>query len=549
MLHRRRALALLGSGMVGGACAPALASDGGTIRFVHGVASGDPAADGAVLWTRATPLAGDNRAARLAWKVALEGSDGIVREGRVRTGPNRDFTAKVEVVGLRPGTAYRFWFEGPGGIRSPQGKFRTLPLGPTERLDFAVACCQLYQAGWFNALGMIARLERLDAVIHLGDYIYEYGPDYPVYGSAVVGRVPDPPHEAVTLADYRARHAQAKLDPDLQAAHARAAFICVWDDHEVANNAWAGGAANHQPQNEGSWRSRKAAALRAWSEWMPVREPADSSRPEAAFRSFEFGDLASLCMLETRLFARARLPEKLRQAQSLADLQAGLAELREPGRELLGAAQSNWLAAELQRSRRAGQPWQLIGSQVLMAQVGGPDLEKQFGTAKFDRFVAKLDASLRKELLTKLAAFKLGVPFNWESWDGFPDARVRLYELFRAVGVQPMVLSGDSHAFWANNLTAQDGRLAARELGVSAISSASYGDALPQLPLGPLLAQANRDVLFSDQTAKGFLHLTLTHDAARARMIGPVSVKQQDQTARTVAEFACVPSGVLEQVT
>lgn len=549
MLQRRKALAMLGSGMIGAVCGPALADNTATIRFLHGVASGDPAPDGVILWTRATPGVGNSRAVRLAWKVVREGSDGIIREGSVRAGPARDFTAKVEVSGLQPGTTYRYWFEGPGVVRSPQGTFRTLPVGHTERLDFAVACCQMYQSGWFNALGMIAQLERLDAVIHLGDYIYEYGPDYPVFGGAVAGRVPEPPHEAVTLADYRVRHAQAKLDSDLQAAHARAAFICVWDDHEVANNAWTGGAANHQSHSEGSWRSRKAAALKAWSEWMPVRDPVDSSRPEAAFRSFSFGDLASLSMLETRLFARTKLPDRLRSAIDATDLQAALSEMQAKGRELLGAAQSKWLAAALERSRSAGHPWQLIGSQVLMAKVRGPDLEQQFGPAKFERFAARLDASMRQDLLTKLAAFKLGVPFILESWDGYPDARARLYELFRTADVQPLVLSGDSHAFWANNLISREGRLAARELGASAISSASYGDVLPQLPLGNLLAQTNRDVLFSDQTAKGFLHLTLTKDTARARMVGPTSVKQQGSTVRTFAEFSCPPSGPIEQVT
>jgi alkaline phosphatase D len=160
--------------------------------------------------------------------------------------------------------------------------------------------------GLFNAYDDISRLDRVDAIVHLGDYIYEHGAEG--YGAATgvkLGRVVDPPHEIVTLADYRRRHAQYKTDPDLQAAHARAAFICVWDDHEVANDSWLGGAENHQPETEGEWRTRKNAALQAYFEWMPIRDPQPGKPWESINRGFQFGDLATLLMVETRLLARS----------------------------------------------------------------------------------------------------------------------------------------------------------------------------------------------------------------------------------------------------
>jgi phosphodiesterase/alkaline phosphatase D-like protein len=158
----------------------------------------------------------------------------------------------------------------------------------------------LYGGGLFNVYDAIAKQPTLDAVLHLGDYIYEYGADG--YGADIarkIGRIVEPSHEILTLTDYRQRHAQVKRDANMQAAHARAAFICVWDDHEVANDDWIGGAENHDPAKEGDWKARKAAAMQAYFEWMPIRDPLPGRPWEAINRSFEFGDLATLAMVET----------------------------------------------------------------------------------------------------------------------------------------------------------------------------------------------------------------------------------------------------------
>lgn len=468
-----------------------------------------------------------------------------MRSGLVLARQSRDFTAKIEVQGLAEGKDYQFWFETGDGKRSPVGRFRTLPSGPLDRLTLAAACCQLYQGGFFNAMAAIARLERLDAVIHLGDYIYEYGADYPVPGGAVPERIPDPPHETVTLSDYRRRHAQCKRDPDLQAAHARAAFICVWDDHEMADNDWVQGAANHQPEGEGSWLARKAAALQAYFEWMPIREPRDPASPESIFRSFRFGDLASLFMLETRLFARSQPPAKWNSSANVTDLAAALEEIRSPGRELLGATQQQWLTNGLAASVRQGQTWQILGNQVIMAQVKGPDLEKRLGAAGFAKLVSGLAPPLQKAIRGRVRAFEAGIPFNPDSWDGYPAARQRLYQSFRDSGSVPLVLSGDSHAFWANNLAGSGGDLVARELGVSAVSSPGYGDVLPRLGLGPMLAAENADIFACDQSAKGFILIELTKSGLTADFMAVQTVKQRVPDVASAGSFEAEPHGPL----
>ena len=522
MMNRRRAMALMGSGAalamptgMAEAAAPA-------IRFDHGVASGDPAPDGAVLWTRATPVGAEDAGdIALTWHVApLDGGDAVgLRTGRVAARAARDFTAKVEVTGLRPGRDYRYWFEAADGRRSPEGRFRTLPRGRIEDVVLAVVSCQLYPGGLFNAYDAIARSERLDAVVHLGDYIYEYGADG--YGAEIgrkLNRLPEPAHEILTLADYRQRHAQVKRDPDMQAAHARAAFICVWDDHEVANDDWIGGAENHDPKTEGDWGKRKAAAMQAYFEWMPIRDPRPGQPWEAINRSFDFGDLATLVMLETRLLARSE------QARSKGDMPepdeyaAMMARRARADRELLGAGQLGWVERTLAASVEAGTPWQVIGNQVVMARVDGPDLEKQMGAKGYADLIARLPASARTALAEAQASYRAGLPLSFDSWDGYPAARERLYAAFRRAGSHPVVVSGDSHAAWANDLYDASGTLVAAEFGGTSITSPSWGDVMPGI--GREIAAANPKVVrFCDQDHKGYLHLTLTREAATARYV------------------------------
>lgn len=521
-LHRRDLLGLFGAGAAG-AAAPALAQTAPAVSFSHGVASGDPQADGVLIWTRVTPADPSTRSVSVAWTVWTAGASTPAASGTVETGPDRDFTIKVPVTGLRPGTDYLYAFQA-GEASSPQGRTRTLPAGATPDLVLGVVSCQLHPGGLFNAYDALSKLERVDAVVHLGDYIYEYGAgteDYGMASGARLGRVPEPPHEIVSLADYRTRHAQYKSDTDLQAAHARAPFICVWDDHEVANDAWTGGAENHTPATEGDYSTRKAAALKAYFEWMPIREPAAGLTPEAINRSFDFGDLASLLMVETRLLARGEqltYEADMPMTATGPDVAAFQAKRNDPARDLLGDAQRDWVRSTLAASKASGKPWQVIGNQVVMARVQGPDITTMANPFQIAALLATLPAAVRPRIRQSIELFKLGVPFNLDSWDGYPAGRERLYAAFAEAGVQPIVLAGDSHAFWVNDLKAADGARRGVEFGTSSISSPSVGDATPRVPVGAALMQTNDEVVFCDQTAKGYVLLTLTRDQAKAEL-------------------------------
>ncbi len=411
--------------------------------------------------------------------------------------------------------------------------------------------CQLYPGGLFNAYDALSKRDRLDAVVHLGDYIYEYGAesdDYGMASGAALGRVPQPAHEIVSLADYRTRHAQYKTDPDLQAAHARAAFICVWDDHEVANDAWMMGAENHQPATEGDFATRKASALRAYYEWMPIREPKAGALNEAINRSFDFGDLATLTMVETRLLARgeqmtfAAIPKTAEGAPDVAAFEA----LRQSSdRDLLGDGQRQWIGETLARSKAAGRPWQILGNQVVMAKVKGPDISRMMPPEQLRQMIASLPEDVRPQVAAAIQLFKLGLPFNLDSWDGYPTGRERLYETFAAAGVSPIVLSGDSHAFWVNELHDKAGARRAVEFGTSSISSPSPGDHVGGLPLGAALSAANPEVKFCDQTSKGYVMLNVTRDRVVGELWAVSTITARPYELKKVKTFAVSPTGGL----
>jgi alkaline phosphatase D len=538
-IDRRGLLTGLGAGAL---AAPAVAAprQPATVAFLHGVASGDPHADSVVLWTRVTPGPGASGPVAVSWHV-LDGERDVA-SGTADATAERDYTVKVIADGLTPGVdyTYQFWV---GDVVSPMGRVRTLPVGLTADVVFGVASCQLYPGGLFNAYEAMAAEPRLDAVIHLGDYIYEYGARRTDYGGATgeqLSRLHQPPREIVSLEDYRLRHAQYKSDPDLQAAHARAAFICVWDDHEVTNDAWSMGAENHQPETEGDYAARKAIALRAYYEWMPIREPEGGLTLDHINRSFEFGDLATLAMVETRLLARQKQLDyatDMPMVDGAPDLAAFNARLNAPDRDLLGDAQRDWLKGVLAASRAANKPWQVLGNQVVMARVNGPDVTKIAPQATIDAMVDGLPEEVRPGLRQMIELYKLGVPFGLDSWDGYPAGRERLYAAFAEAGVQPIVLAGDSHAYWVNELKDASGARRAAEFGTSAISSPSPGDAVAPLPLGPLLSANNDEVVFCDQNAKGYLLLTLTPDRAEAKLQSVSTILAKPFETRTVAAF------------
>ena len=303
-LNRRETLKLLAvAGTVSAGARPGLAQAPAEGAFRHGVASGDPDASSVVLWTR---VSSDEAAPSVRWEVAADPEFAtVVAEGEATTSAERDHTVKVVAGGLEPGAAYFYRFT-LGGETSPTGRTRTLPEGPVDRLGIAVASCTNYPLGHFNAYDAIARDADVDVVFHAGDYIYEYSTEG--WGGEIaraLGRESLPDREIGTLADYRQRHAQYKSDPASQAMHAAHPFVACWDDHEVTNNPWTGGAQNHQPEEEGDWETRRANALRAYFEWMPIRDPEPRRR---YWRTYRFGDLATFVILETRHTGRDKEP-------------------------------------------------------------------------------------------------------------------------------------------------------------------------------------------------------------------------------------------------
>ena len=544
-INRRRAFSLFGLT----AAAPRLAQAAGytgKVTFDHGVGSGDPLADRVILWTRITPTDPAAKSVAYSWKInPLDRRAAGARSGSGVTDPGRDFTVKVDVSGLDPDRSYTYEFTA-NGVTSPLGRTRTLARGPVKDVVLAVATCSLYPGGYFNAYEAIAKLPRVDAVLHLGDYIYEYGAEgYGAETGKNLSRQPDPPHDCISLSDYRRRHACHKSDAQLQAAHARAPWIVVWDDHETANDSYVGGAQHHNPDTDGDWNARKAAAIKAYYEWMPIREPADHGF--AINRAFHFGDVASLFMLETRLTARDKqltYDRDLPGADGKPDAAAFRVKLADPNRKMMGAEQEAWLAKALGDSVKSGRPWQILGNEVVMARLGVPSFKAAMGEAALAAALAPLGANAAKRVDRMEAIAALGLPYGLDMWDGYDVDRQRLYGLVRQAKANLVVVSGDSHAFWANELydAPEGGARIGVEFGATGITSPGAGDELPGIPVGEIFAKANREVIFSDQAAKGFVLLTLTKTEMKGELIKVSTIMDKNYTVSVLKSFKATPS-------
>ena len=537
-LTRRGALGFGVAGLGAAACTTTGegASYAGKAAFGHGVASGDPTQTAVILWTRVTPEAPGP--VPVLWNIARDAAmKDVVKKGAFTTGPERDYTVKVDVEGLEAGQVYYFWFSA-GQASSPVGVTRTLPAGGMADYRMAVVSCSNFPFGYFNAYREIANraaTSTIDAVIHLGDYIYEYGATG--YGGTVgqeLGRNHEPSTEIVSLADYRARHAQYKADPDLQAAHAIAPWFCTWDDHESTNNSYRTGAENHQPETEGDWTARKAVAVQAYLEWMPVRDPVAGRAREAIWRKFDIGDLATLFLLESRLVGRGEdltygelymAPDAERPAIATA-IKARIAD---PNRTMLGLEQEAWLADGLKQSTASSKKWQVLGNQVTMAKVRMPDLQTGLSPAQWET----VPQNARRGWSTA----RYGLDWNPDSWSGFPAARERLYAAAKAAGARLVTLTGDTHTGWANQLHDNSGQQRGVEFGCTSVTSPGAGDSLPFEELNWLMAEANIEVLYYNAFAKGFTLLTLKADQVEAEFIKVSNVRSRDYFASTDARF------------
>ncbi|WP_424214205.1 alkaline phosphatase D family protein [Streptomyces sp. BI20] len=487
--------------------APAVARADAPSRpaFLHGVASGDPLPDGVLLWTRVTPspdaTPGSGRGAEVVvgWEIAEDkGFTRVVGRGSVTAGAGSDHTVKADVRGLRPRTPYWYRFsasagEGAEPVFSATGRTLTAPAAGTspDNLRFGVVSCANWEAGWFSAYRHLAARPDLDAVLHLGDYIYEYAAG--VYPEKKYGvRAHLPAHEITTLADYRLRHGTYKTDPDLAALHAAHPVIAIWDDHEFANDAWSGGAENHTPGVEGDWAERAAAAKRAYFEWMPVRPATEGT----VHRRLRFGDLADLHLLDLRSFRSQQVT-------------TGSGAVDDPERTITGRAQLDWLKAGLSAS---GARWQLVGTSVMISPVA-------FGA---------LPAHLLAPLTKLLGLPAGGITIGTDQWDGYTDDRRELLAHLVDGGIRnPVFLTGDIHMAWATEVpvtaaTYPLSRSAGVEFVVTSVTSDNIDDILHvpadtvSLAAETAIKAANRHVKWLDMDAHGYGVLDVT--AERAQM-------------------------------
>ncbi len=414
--------------------------------FSLGVASGDPAPDGFVIWTKIAPKPLERgggmpkRPVEVEWMVASdERMRQVVRKGTTVAHPEIGHAVHIEVGGLEPSRDYFYQFT-IGKERSRVGRSRTLPPAGASvaQVRFACAGCQRYEDGYFTGFRNIAA-ERFDFVFHYGDYIYEYRTVRPAERNVRVVRVmPGEPDEIYTLDDYRHRYGIYQSDPDLQAAHASAPFIMSYDDHEVDND-WAGNTTEEQAPPE-LFLLRRAAAFQAWYEHLPLRKAQLPRGPDIlAYRRFGVGDLLSMNVLDTRLF---RSPQACMPGPRV---RANCAEANEPNRTMLGETQERWLYDGFKTSKAR---WNLLAQQIILMRndrdpdpgVFGPSLDK---------------------------------------WDGAVAARDRLFAAIEDAKLNNVVsIAGDIHQNWAGELKKDFLNEKSATLGVEfvATSISSNGD-------------------------------------------------------------------------
>ena len=512
-LNRRQTLKIIVAASAAGLASRPDRADAANEVFLHGVASGDPDPRSVVLWTRVTT---DAPEATVAWEIAEDaGFATVLASGEVTTSAARDFTVKAVAGGLAPGTQYHYRFR-LGSTLSPAGRTRTLPEGTLDRLGIAIASCTNYPLGHFNAYSAMAEDAEIDFVFHTGDYIYEYSTEG--WGGEVarkLGRESLPDREIVSLADYRMRHAQYKSDPGSQAMHAAHAFVACWDDHEVTNNPWTGGAGNHQPEEEGDWIARRDAALQAYFEWMPIREPEERHR---YWRVYRFGDLASMVILETRHTGRDQEPgyPDWSEIETQTDRDRAWQELVvAPNRQMLSPEMAADAEAALEASVAAGEPWRILGTASPIQRFNIPDIVSH-GIA-------------REDLADGLKYLADHGRWNWpwytDTWDGYPQAREAFYAMSREAGATDLlVLTGDTHQFFASELRDEEGRAMGVELGTAGISSPSeYVDTGLDPEVGRRLdaiyTEHMPEVHWTDGLHNGYIRVVLTREEAVATVV------------------------------
>lgn len=387
--------------------------------FFHGVASGDPMADKVMLWTKVTPPTGNTTPIDVYWQIATDTAfANIVNFGKTKATDSTDYTVKIDVCGLQPGTYYYYVFKALGQ-NSITGRTKTAPIGSLSAAKFGVVSCSSYEHGFFNAYESLSKRDDLDAILHLGDYIYEYETEGYSSSTAInQGRVYEPAHEIISLSDYRIRHSHYKLDDQLQMLHQIHPFVVTWDDHETANNSYKDGAENHSPGSEGPWNVRKVSGAQAYEEYLPIRNP-DPTDNLKIWRKLRYGNLLDLVVLDSRLWARD---------------EQDLGATNNANRNMLGNDQFAWLESSLSDNATT---WKIICQQVMMAPL---------------RF--------------------FGLAVNSDQWDGYNSDRNRFINYIENNNLKNnVVLTGDIHTSWVNNIPGNSTTTATVEYVVTSVTS------------------------------------------------------------------------------
>ncbi len=485
---------------------PVRAAFQGRDPFTLGVASGDPAPDGMILWTRLAPdpLApgGGMPPARVpvTWEIAEDERFSTPRRGTVVADPAWGHSVHVEVTGLKPARQYFYRFIS-GGIASPVGRTRTAPAAGSavDRLRLAFASCQHYEAGYYAAYRHMGA-DDPDLVLFLGDYIYEGNP-----GNNGVRRHLNP--EPVDLAGYRARYATYKLDPLLQAAHHAAPWVTTWDDHEVQDNYT--GAHDKRYSDPAVFARRRAAAYQAYYEHMPLRA---SARPRGdsmqLYRALGWGNLARFQIVDDRQYrdtAPCQPADLPGSGKETIGLRPDCPERHDPRRTMLGKRQMAWLDRELGATHAQ---WNLLGQQTLMMPY---------------KRNPNNDPALPPSV------------YNVDAWDGFTPARDHIQRRWRDAKVRnPIVLSGDIHSFVAGDHFDPDApdRIIASEFVGGSISSGAR-----DLTLKAGAAQ-NPGFHFAENQVRGYGRLDLTPKACEVALRGLADVRDPESGVRDLARFA-----------
>lgn len=479
--------------------------------FSLGVASGSPRANGVVLWTRLLPDPLDAQSAGVQpfgvqWEIAEDETfKRIAAKGSVTALPELAHSVHVDVSGLRSDRWYWYRFM-LGDAVSPVGRTRTAPAADTmpASLRLAVASCQHWEFGEYAAHRHIAA-EAPDLVAFLGDYIYEWGPHDLAHPATPRKRS----NESITLADYRARYAQYKSDPHLQAAHLAAPWIVTWDDHEVANDYGN----DRDERLDTDFIRRRAAAYQAFYEHMPVRLSSLPQGPQRfahlrIYERYDWGRLAQFHVLDDRQY-RSHHACQVQGRGGSTSVTSACAERLDPARTLLGAEQESWLSKGFATSQAK---WNFIAQQTLMAQCSQVPIAKP-GDGRF-----------------------------WnDGWDGYPAARRRLLDsLHRHRVSNPVVLSGDVHTFYAADLKADFNRPAAVDNPVIAsefCSTSVTSSSRPQQRIDQYVAD-NPHLRYGRSDYRGFVMMEVTPARTSVRLQGLDDVRRADSGVSTVARFA-----------